>query len=86
MYASRISIDVGMRFHAKMPLLAFLGLMHLGISLSFPILNRRGHGNDRSVDDGAFAQHQAFFGKVGFDHREDALGQFVLFQKMPKIE
>ena len=85
-YKSRLGIDADVRLHAEMPLVTFLGLMHLGISLSFPILGPRWSGNDRGVDDGAFAQHQAFLGKVCFDRREDALGQFVLFQKMLELE
>ncbi len=35
------------RFHPKVPLVAFLGLMHLGVTLAARILGRTGSRNDR---------------------------------------
>ena len=58
MHEPRCSIRADMRFHAKMPLIAFLGLMHLWIALATRILRRRRCGNQRGIHHGTRAQHQ----------------------------
>ena len=54
MYQTRLGIDANVRFHPEVPLVAFLGLVHLGIALPFAILGRRWRGDDRGVNNGAF--------------------------------
>jgi hypothetical protein len=47
------------RLHAKVPLLALLGLVHLRITLAFAVLGRTGRGNDGGVGHRVAAQIDA---------------------------
>jgi hypothetical protein len=57
----RGSIRADMSFHAKMPLIAFLGLMHLWIALATRILRRHRCGNQRGIHYSTRAKHQPPF-------------------------
>ncbi|MCY1166517.1 hypothetical protein D9M73_64560 [compost metagenome] len=59
--------------HAKVPLLAFAGLVHLGVACPVRVLGRAGRADDGGIHDGAgvdletFAlQHKAYLSKQGF--------------------
>ena len=82
MNQSRIGIGADMRLHPEEVLITFLGLMHLGIALSFLVLGRAGGMNDGGIDDGALAQRQAFLLHITVDDRR---GQLMLFQQVPEV-
>src|SRR5438067_13545097 len=45
------AIDADMRLHTEVPLVAFPGLVHLGVALAALVLGRRGRMNNRRVYD-----------------------------------
>lgn len=79
-----VNADVG--FHAKVPLVAFLDLMHLGVSLAVFVLTRTRGFDDGGVDDGAFSEQESFDGQKGVDGVKDALSQLVGFQQAAELE
>ena len=85
MNQSRLGIGADMRLHPKEVLVPFLGLMHLGIALSFPVLGRAGGMNDGGIDDGALTQREAFVLQITVDDREDCRGELMLFQQVPEV-
>ncbi len=81
----RLRIGADMRLHAEEALVSFLRLMHLGVTLSFPVLGRAGGMNDDGINDDALAQGQAFVLQMTVDDRKDRKGQLMLFQQMPEV-
>ena len=77
---SRFGIDPDVRLHAKVPLVAFLRLVHLGVALAVPVLRRAWRGDDRRIDYRAFLEQQALLCQVGVDRRKDSPGQAVRFE------
>jgi hypothetical protein len=55
-----VDISVDMSLPREEILVTFLGLMPLGIALSFLVLGRAGGMNNGGFDDGTLAQRQAF--------------------------
>ena len=52
-------INGDVRLHAEVPLVALLGLVHLGVALTVLVLGRARRGNDGRVDDAALLEQQA---------------------------
>jgi len=77
-----IHADVGL--HAKVPLVALLGLMHLRVALAGAVLGRTGRGDQGGVHRRAGLEHQPFLGKGGVDRGQQLDAQVVLFEQMPK--
>jgi hypothetical protein len=75
-----------MHLHSKMPLVAFLGLMHLGVAPTVSVLGRTGCRDDRRVNDGAFLQHQTFSGQVLVDGIEDDLTEPMSLEEVAEVE
>ena len=48
-----MGIDTNVGFHAEVPLIAFLGLMHLGVTLALLVFGGAGRFDDGGVYDGA---------------------------------
>jgi hypothetical protein len=55
----RWAVHANVYLHAEVPLLAFAGLMHLGIALLVGVLGRAGRADDRGVYDRAGTHLQA---------------------------
>ncbi|MCU1250440.1 MAG: hypothetical protein JWQ49_3469 [Edaphobacter sp.] len=51
MYHALPAIDADMRLHTEVPLVAFPGLVHLGVALAALVLGRRGRMNNHRVYD-----------------------------------
>ncbi|MCY1543324.1 hypothetical protein D9M68_791370 [compost metagenome] len=75
----RIHADVGL--HAEVPLVAFLGLMHVRIALAFAILGRGRRGDQRGIDDGAFLEQQTPAGQMLVDRFKQRPRQLMGFQQ-----
>jgi len=77
-----LRIHVKVRFHSKVPLMAFLGLVHFSIAFFGLVLGGSGAAIRvaSTMVHGAFAQEQSFACQMGIDRMEDGLGQVVLFQ------
>lgn len=67
MHQTRFGIHTDMRLHSKMPLVALLGLVHVGVTLAVLVLGRTGCRNDGGIHNGAGLKHQALLGKRGVD-------------------
>lgn len=79
-------IHTNMHLHAKVPLVAFLGLVHFRVSLTFLVLGRAGCGNNRGVNDGALPHHQALLAELCADGIEDHFAQLVALKEMAEAE
>ena len=75
-----------MGLHAKVPLVARLGLAHLRIALATVVPRRGWRGHDRRINDDAFAKPRPLPRREGIDGDEDALGQLVLFLQAMELE
>ncbi len=67
-----LGIDTNVGLHAKVPLIAFLGLMHLRIALLLFVLGRAGCLNDGGIHQSALGHHDACFGQPAIDGLDDA--------------
>jgi hypothetical protein len=56
--------------------------VHVWIALARLVLGRWRCGDQGGIDDGAFAQKQAFLGQVGVDGVEDGFGELMLFEQV----
>jgi hypothetical protein len=74
--------DVG--FHSEVPLIALIGLMHLGITLTRTVLGRARCSNQGGIYYGAGLEQQAPLGQGGVDGRHDLQAQVVGFEQMAK--
>jgi hypothetical protein len=73
-----MGIDTNVGFHAEVPLIAFLGLVHLGVTLALLVLGGAGRFDDGGVYDGVLTQHQSFVAERGVDARKDPGSQVML--------
>lgn len=55
-HQSRRCVDANVAIHPEVPLIAFLGLMHLRIALIFSVLHRGRRGNQSGIKDSAFLE------------------------------
>jgi hypothetical protein len=80
----RVHRDV--RLHPKIPLVALLRLVHLGVALTFPVLRRGRRGDDRRVHDRALLHQALLRAQHGVDLRQDSPRQVVPFQQVPELQ
>ncbi len=69
MHQARFVIDADVGLHAKVILVALLGLVHLRVTLAILVLGRARRVDQRRVDDGALAQLQAAVTQIAVDYR-----------------
>lgn len=77
-----LSIGLCVSLHAEEVLAAILRLVHLRITLVFPVLGRARRMGDRGVDDGALAQRQSALVQMAVYHRQGPCSQSVLLQQV----
>src|SRR5471032_2915314 len=75
-----------MRFHAEVPLIAFLGRAHLGIALTARVLGRTGRGDQRGINDRTRFEQQALAAKHRIDRCKHLGGKLVLLKQMPESQ
>ncbi|SPC23932.1 conserved hypothetical protein [Cupriavidus taiwanensis] len=75
-------VHANVRFHAEIPLVSFLALVHLWVAFARPILGRTRCADQCRVHHRARAQHQSLVAKDVVDQREDLSGQLVLLQQV----
>lgn len=75
-----------MRFHAEVPPVAFLALMHLRVTFARRILGRARSAEQRRVYHRACAQHQPLVAQNVVDQREDLGSQLVLLRQMAESQ
>ena len=74
----RVGIGADVGLHTEVPLVALLGLVHLGIARLVPVLGRGGRGDDGGIHHRALRQHQPLRAQPRVDGLEDRLGQPLL--------
>ena len=79
-------IDTNVHFHAEVPLIALLGLVHLRVAFAALVIGGAGRLDDRGIHNATFTQHQAVPFQVLVHRFEQLLTQAVLFQKMTEVE
>lgn len=84
MHHARYSIDPDVRLHAKVPLVAFLGLMHLRVAFAGAIFGGAGRSNQGGIHHGAGLEHHALAAELLVDDLQDLRAQFVLIEQMPE--
>jgi len=67
MNQSGVLVDADMDFHSVVPLIALLGLVHLGIHLPLFIIGGAGRSDQCRVNDGALPHRHPTRAEVGFD-------------------
>jgi hypothetical protein len=75
-----------MGFHSKVPVIAFFGLMHFGISAIAFILGRRWRRNNGGIHYGAFFENPPLHVQQVVDGSKHSFGQIVLFEQSAKFQ
>jgi hypothetical protein len=86
MYEPCGHVHAHVRFHAEMPIIAFLRLVHLGITFLVAVLGRWRRRDQRGVNDRPLAHHQTFAGQVAVDLVEDPARQVVRLEPPTELE
>ena len=86
MHQARLSIDSDVRFHAKVPPIAFLARMHLWIARFVLVLGGGGCRNQGGIDGGADFEQQALSAQQLVDHDQNLVGQLVMLQAVAKAQ
>ena len=76
-----LGIDADMGLHPEVPLVALLGLSHLGVALLVLVLGRTRGSDQCSVNHRAPLHAQAFLTQYSIDLGKDGNRQLVLFQQ-----
>ena len=81
-----VGVDTDVALHAEVPLVALLGLVHLGIARARVVLRRTGRGDQRGVHSRSFLEHQPLGRQRGVHRFKHLRCQLVLLQKVPKAQ
>lgn len=86
MNQAALGIYADMRLHVEVPLVAFLGLRHLGITLLVFVLGRTGGCNQGGINHHAPLHLQPLLRKNGADFGKDRYRQIVFLQQMAEAK
>ena len=86
MHQPRLCVRTDVRLHAKVPLVALLAGVHLGVARFVLVLGEGGRCCQRGVHDRAGLEQQAALGQQRVDRHLNLLGKFVLFQPVAKAQ
>ena len=75
---ARVRIHTDMRLHAKVPVVAFLRLMHFRVTLARLVFGRTRCTDDGGVHNRAFFEQQAFLAQQPIDLSQNTGSQLVL--------
>lgn len=84
-YQAGLGIGADMHFHAEVALVTLLRLVHLRITLAFPVLGLARRKDDGGIDSGALAQQQPALTQAVIDYCQNARRQSVLLQQVAEI-
>jgi len=73
-----------MRFHAKVPRVALLAGVHLGVALLRLVLGGAGRGDQGGVYGGTCSEQQAFVAQQLVDGSQHLIGEFVCREAVAK--
>lgn len=80
-----LGIDADMSLHAEIPLIAFLGLVHLAVTLSTLVFGGVGGFDDSGIGQRALLHHNTRVTELLVNGVEELADQLVLLQQMPEI-
>ena len=80
------TIHADVQFHAEVPLVAFLGLVHLRVAGLVLVLDRGRGGDQGGIDDGAARQAQAVLLQQFAHLGEDRRAQMVGFEQTAEVQ
>jgi len=80
-----LAIHTDVQFHAKVPLLAFAGLVHFGVPRFICILGGAGCANDGGIHNGPGVDLEASGLQFLTHLRKQGLAQFVLVEELAKL-
>lgn len=79
------AIDTDMRLHPEIPLIPFLRLVHIRITLSFLVLGGTGRINDRGIDYRSAGNFYPVLIEILIDQMEQVIAEIVFFHQMAKL-
>ena len=82
----RFRIYANVRLPAEVPLVALLGLMHLGIACAILVPGRTRRRDERGLHHRACLEHQPLGGEQLVHARQDLIGRLVLLQQPAKAQ
>ena len=85
-HQTRLCVDTNVRLHAEVPLVAFLGLVHLRVTLTGAVLGGAGCCNQSGVHHRTGLEQQAVGGELGVDHLQDLRAQIMRFEQVAKSQ
>ena len=86
MHQAGVGIHNDMHLHAKVPLFAFLDLVHLGVLLAHAVFGRAGRSNRRGIDGRTGLEHQAFDNQGVVDRDQQFNAQLVFFEQVANAQ
>jgi len=81
-----IAVHANVSLHAEVPLVALLRLVHLGVSLAFPVLRGARGSNERGIHDGASPHEAASLLEQCVHDLQEPFLQLVRFEQVPEVE
>ena len=82
----RLGIHADVRLHPEVPLVALLGLVHIGVARLVLVLGRTGRGDDGRIDDRAGAHQQPLLAQVRVDLVEQRPREVVGLQQAAELQ
>lgn len=79
-------VHADMHLHAKVPLLALAGLVHLGVASVLAVLGGTRGCDNGGIHDGSLLEHQARISQMAVDCVEDRFAKTPTLQEVTKIE
>lgn len=80
------AVDANVRLHSKVPLVAFLGLVHLRVSRFLFVLGRIRCIDNAGIHNGAIGNFHPLILKIFPDRAKQLIAQFMPLQQVAKIE
>ncbi len=85
-HQSTVQVHADVCLHSKMPLVAFLGLVHLGVTSAGGVLGRTGRLDDRGIHNRALANLNALILQQQIDCLKCVVGDAVPLKQMAKVQ
>ena len=85
-YIATSSINSGMNFHAKIPLVSLLGLVHFRITFAFFILRRAWSIDDGSIHNGSTMHNHPLLFQTALHVLKELFPYVMFFQQMAEFQ
>ena len=85
-HQARLCVHTNVRLYSKVPLVAFLDRVHLGVTLTGAVLGRARCRDQRGVHHRAAFEQQALGGQLGVDRLQYLRAQLMRFEQVAKSQ